>query len=161
MCRCLTRTIPGSSSCPAKQNSGLRNGAKGLRQRRLANLLGLCLHRRTHLKRHLNGDRQGQSHPARTLQPVLLVEQLPFHPVLVRRARHHIFLELVRLLGRYCSAAPVCSVRWRDLRADHPDMESGAKCGEHLEPYWASTDRNNNISPGQTRTVRSTTFVRF
>jgi catecholate siderophore receptor len=29
------------------------------------------------------------------------------------------------------------------------------------KPYWASTDRNNNISPGQTRTVRSTTFVRF
>jgi catecholate siderophore receptor len=111
----------------------LRDGTEGLHHGRVAIGAGLRLHRRAGRERYVDDDRQRQSHTARSVQPVLLVEQISVQSDLGGRARRHLFLQFVRLVGRYCETAGLHSLRRRRLRKDHRELEGAAQCRKHLQ----------------------------
>jgi outer membrane receptor for monomeric catechols len=140
----------------------LRDGTEGLHHGRVAIGAGLRLHRRAGRERYVDDDRQRQSHTARSVQPVLLVEQISVQSDLGGRARRHLFLQFVRLVGRYLKLPGFI----RFDAAVYARITENWKAQLNVENifnkhYWASADGNNNISRGQGRTIRFTTFVNF
>ena len=92
------------------------------------------------------------------LQSVLVVEQVPVHPDLVGRGRRDLLLGFVRVVGRHASGCRASSASTpRSTRQINETWRAQLNVENIFNKgYWATADGNNNISPGQPRTVRLT-----
>ena len=91
----------------------------------MAVFAGLCLYGCEDHQRDV-GDRRGrQSRAARAVQPVRMVEQVPVHADVGGRARHHLFLGFVCVVGRHREAAELRALRCR--RSTPRSMRTGAR----------------------------------
>ena len=113
-------------------------------------------------KRDVGNDCAGQSHSACPVQSVFLVEQVSVHAGVGGLRGPDLLLGFVRVVGRQCQVAGFFRVdagvfaKINETWRAQLNIENVFNKG-----YWASADGNNNISPGQPRTVRLTAFAKF
>jgi len=97
-----------------------------------------------------------------SVQPVLVVEQVSNRSAVVGRARCHLLLRFIHVIGRLVKMPGFV----RFDAAVYRKIDETWRVQLNIENifnkgYWASADGDNNISPGQSRTFRLTAIARF
>src|SRR5262249_60721758 len=89
----------------------------------------LRLYGREDHQRYVTHDRAGQPRPARALQPILLVEQVPDQPDLGGCARRDLFLGFLCIVRRHRAFARLRPLRRRRLCQDRREVAGAGEPG--------------------------------